>query len=152
MISTTASSDSYPLLQPVFREAISRFAHGHGSARLTPLSRSAHARQATLHAARRLRRSLVPPCRFTPVSYRSRLNHLGSTLLHNNRSPQKKGRDLHAIAGRPSSAGALLHLPSAPTPNWAYEAGTKGFTVMPFKGFLGPSSEAADLTRILHRR
>ena len=31
--------------------------------------------------------------------------HAGSTLLHNNRSPQKEGRILHAIEGRPSSAG-----------------------------------------------
>ena len=36
----------------------------------------------------------------TEVAY-----HAGSTLLHNNRSPQKKGRDLHAIEGRPSPAG-----------------------------------------------
>ena len=39
----------------------------------------------------------------------------------------------------------------APTPNWAFAAGTRGFTAMPFKGFLGPSSDPADLTRILHR-
>ena len=29
--------------------------------------------------------------------------------------------------------------------------GTRGFTVVPLKGFLGPSYKAADLTRILHR-
>jgi len=37
----------------------------------------------------------------TEVAY-----HQGSTLLHNSRSPQRKGRDLHAIEGRPFSAGA----------------------------------------------
>ena len=36
----------------------------------------------------------------TEVAY-----HKGSTPLHNSRSPQKQGRDLHAIEGRPSSAG-----------------------------------------------
>ena len=38
----------------------------------------------------------------TEVAYRK-----GSTLLHNSRSPQKKGRDLHAIGGRPFSAGVV---------------------------------------------
>ena len=52
---------------------------------------------------------------------------------------------------RPQARGVRAFRP-APTPNWAFAAGTRGFTAMPFKGFLGPSSEAADLTRILRRR
>lgn len=28
--------------------------------------------------------------------------------------------------------------PPAPTQNWAYQAGTRGFTDVPFRGFLGP--------------
>ena len=51
----------------------------------------------------------------------------------------------------PQARGVRAFRP-APTPNWAFAAGTRGFTAMPFKGFLGPSSEAADLTRILRRR
>jgi len=42
--------------------------------------------------------------------------------------------------------------PPASTPNWAFEANTRDFTDMPFKGFLGPSLELADPTRILHRQ
>ena len=45
-----------------------------------------------------------------------------------------------------------LRFPPAPTRNWAYQAGTTGFIGMPFRGFLGPPSETADLTRILRRR
>lgn len=51
----------------------------------------------------------------------------------------------------PQARGVRASRP-APTPNWAFAAGTRGFTAMPFKGFLGPSSETADLTRILRRR
>ena len=51
----------------------------------------------------------------------------------------------------PQARGVRAFRP-APTPNWAFAAGTRGFTAMPLKGFLGPSSEAADLTRILRRR
>ena len=51
----------------------------------------------------------------------------------------------------PQARGVRASRP-APTPNWAFAAGTRGFTAMPFEGFLGPPSEAADLTRILRRR
>ena len=39
-----------------------------------------------------------------------------------------------------------------PTRNWAYQAGTRGFIGVPFRGFLAPPSETDDLTRILRRR
>ena len=52
---------------------------------------------------------------------------------------------------RPQARGVRASRP-APTPNWAFAAGTRGFTAVPFEGFLGPSSETADLTRILRRR
>ena len=42
--------------------------------------------------------------------------------------------------------------PPAPTQNWAFQAGTTSFIDMPFRGFLGPPWETADLTRILRRR
>ena len=35
-------------------------------------------------------------------------------------------------------AQAKPGFPPAPTRNWAYQAGTRGFTGMPFRGFLGP--------------
>ena len=70
--------------------------------------------------------------------------------MHDSRSPRKQGRVLHAIGDRPESAGTR-YLPAASTPNWAFKADTTGFSDMPFKGFLGPSSETADLTRILRR-
>ena len=44
------------------------------------------------------------------------------------------------------------HFPPAPTQHWAYQASTRGFIVVPLRGFLGPPSETAVLTRILRRR
>ena len=49
-------------------------------------------------------------------------------------------------------AQAKPGFPPAPTRNWAYQAGTRGFIGVPFRGFLAPPSEADDLTRILRRR
>ena len=49
-------------------------------------------------------------------------------------------------------AQAKPGFPPAPTRNWAYQAGTRGFIGVPFRGFLAPPSETADLTRILRRR
>ena len=40
----------------------------------------------------------------------------------------------------------------ASTQDWASQANTRSFTGVPFRGFLGPPSETADLTRILRRR
>ena len=95
---------------------------------------------------------------FTLIGFRVSLTHrnTGSSLIrtgsahlilapskvvpHKNRSPRKQGRDLHAIGERPENASAATpHFPPAPTPNWAFEAGTRGFKDVPFKGFLGPS-------------
>jgi len=62
------------------------------------------------------------------------------TGRHKIRSPRKQGRILHAIGERPENASTLYEcFPPAPTPNWAFKASTRGFTDMPFKGFLGPS-------------
>ena len=49
-------------------------------------------------------------------------------------------------------AQAKPGFPPAPTRNWAYQAGTRGFIGVPFRGFLAPPSETDDLTRILRRR
>lgn len=75
----------------------------------------------------------------------------GSTSVHKNRSPRKQGRGNHAIGNRPESASAITRFPPAPTRNWAYQASTRDFIDVPFRGFLGPPSETAVLTRILRR-
>ena len=73
--------------------------------------------------------------------------------MHKSRSPRKQGRGNHAIGNRPESASAAWpRFPPAPTQNWAYQAGTRGFIGVPFRGFLAPPSETDDLTRILRRR
>ena len=51
-----------------------------------------------------------------------------------------------------SPQACTARFPPAPTRHWAYQAGTRGFIGVPFRGFLGPPSETADLTRILRRR
>ena len=51
-----------------------------------------------------------------------------------------------------SPQARMACFPPAPTQNWAYQAGTRGFIDVPFRGFLAPPSETADLTRILRRR
>ena len=57
---------------------------------------------------------------YSSVSYTGRLDHIGSTPVHNNRSPRKQGRIPHAIGERPTAAGTHdAYLPPAPTPNWA---------------------------------
>ena len=87
------------------------------------------------------------------VSYTARKYHTGSTSMHKNRSPRKQGRHHHAIESALSpQAQAKPGFPPAPTQNWAYQAGTRGFIGVPFRGFLGPPSETDDLTRILRRR
>ena len=72
------------------------------------------------------------------VSYTVRKYHGGSTSVHKNRSPRKQGRGNHAIGNRPESASAKARFPPAPTHNWAYQEGTRGFIDVPFRGFLGP--------------
>ena len=37
-----------------------------------------------------------------------------------------------------SPQARVAHFPPAPTQNWAYQAGTRGFIGVPFRGFLGP--------------
>ena len=51
-----------------------------------------------------------------------------------------------------SPQARMARFPPAPTQNWAYQAGTRGFIGVPFRGFLAPPSETDDLTRILRRR
>ena len=78
--------------------------------------------------------------------------HSGSTSAHKNRSPRKQGRGNHAIGNRPGSASVKARFLPASTQDWASQANTRSFTGVPFRGFLGPPSETADLTRILRRR
>ena len=51
-----------------------------------------------------------------------------------------------------SPQARVARFPPAPTQHWAYQAGTRGFIGVPFRGFLAPPSETDDLTRILRRR
>ena len=78
--------------------------------------------------------------------------HRGSTSAHKSRSPRKQGRGNHAIGNRPGSASVKARFLPASTQDWASQANTRSFTGVPFRGFLGPPSETADLTRILRRR
>ena len=86
------------------------------------------------------------------ASYAARNTTLGvrprtRTGLHGNRvvitMPLESALSPQARAAR---------FPPAPTQNWAYQAGTRGFIGVPFRGFLAPPSETDDLTRILRRR
>ena len=49
---------------------------------------------------------VAPQCRFTICLVHRSLDHKGSTPVHNSRSPQRQGRVLHAIGGRPTTADA----------------------------------------------
>ena len=89
-----------------FKE-ISPERQGHGAGRVAPLSRPVHARQATLHTAFTAYSRVAPQCRFKPVPYNGRLDHKGSTPLHEIRSPQRAGRSFHAIETRPTAAGKV---------------------------------------------
>ncbi len=124
-----------------------------GQTECSPI-RHAHARQATsAHSVHGSRPGSTAIQVSTPEPYTGRVTTKGvrpptRTGLHDRRVgfPMPLGNAL-----RPQARGVRASRP-APTPNWAFAAGTRGFTAMPFKGFLGPSSEAADLTRILRRR
>ena len=65
-----------------------------------------HARQATLHTAFTAQGRVAPHCRFIICLVHKSLDHKGSTPVHNSRSPQRQGRVLHAIGGRPTTADA----------------------------------------------
>ena len=96
---------SYPLLQAGFQENSDSSPAREFSHQLPypPYPRKAgySAHSAWRHAA-----ASAPHCRFiTSASYIGRLDHLGSTPMHNNRSPRLQGRVLHAIGERPTAAG-----------------------------------------------
>ena len=65
--------------------------------------------QGRLRCTQRSRRKsrVAPQCRFKPVPYNGRLDHKGSTPLHEIRSPQRAGRSFHAIETRPAAAGKI---------------------------------------------
>ena len=93
----------------------------------------------------------VPQYRFNPDSYIDRVTTTGVRLC------TRTGLHISRVGFSMPLESALKtqaqkRLPPAPTPNWAFEAGTRGFSDMPFKGFLGPSWETAALTRILRRQ
>ena len=104
------------------------------------------------YTAHSVRQAGSPPPHYrTALQVHTPVRRYSFDRIHALRSPHRQGRVFHAIGNRPFDADGKRHLPPAPTPNWAFKAGTRGFKDMPFKGFLGPSWETADLTRILHR-
>jgi hypothetical protein len=115
--------------------------------------RKTHSRQATLHTATggKIPPQNAPRCRFNPESY------TGSIAIREVLPRTRSGLHVNRVVVSMPLEIALKtqthkRLPPAPTPNWAFEAGTTGFVDMPFEGFLGPSWETAVLTRILRRR
>ena len=95
----------------------------------------------------------APHCRFTICFVHSSKNTaMGVRLctrtgLHRNRVGVTMPLEIAL-----SPQARVARFPPAPTQHWAYQAGTRGFIDVPFRGFLAPPSETADLTRILRRR
>ena len=119
-----------------------------------PLIRQSHARQATsAHSAWGPK-----PVRTALQVHNLLRTQLGNTTagvrlctrtgLHGNRV----GVTMPLEIALSPQARSIPRFPPAPTQNWAYQAGTRGFIDVPFRGFLGPPSETAVLTRILRRR
>ncbi len=109
--------------------------------------RIVHSRQATLHTARAYARC-APHCRFIPRFVSGSLTSMGvrpptKSGLHTGRvgapMPLEVALQMQTTAGNKNPP----RLPPAPTRNWAFQADTRGFIDMPFKGFLGPSWEPA---------
>ena len=106
-----------------------------------------------LHTALRAPWRDAPHCRFKSASYTDPLTTVGvrprtRTGLHGNRVVITMPLE----SALSPQAQAKPGFPPAPTRNWAYQAGTRGFIGVPFRGFLAPPSETDDLTRILRRR
>ena len=104
-----------------------------------PLIRQSHARQATsAHSAWGLR-----PVRTALQVHNLLRTQAGNTTLgvrlctraglHGNRV----GITM-PLESALSPQARMAHFPPAPTQNWAYQAGTRGFIGVPFRGFLGP--------------
>lgn len=103
------------------------------------LSQHPHSRQATLSQAQMCTKVQVSSCFVTHFS----LNTVQS-MRYNNRSPRKLGRIRHAVAERPKT------LTPSTNPRLAAKACTRNFIDVPYNGFLGPSWELPEPTRILH--
>ena len=110
-----------------------------GSKTAWPLIRHIHARQATsAHSVT----ALEGRCTALQVHHLFR-TQLGNTTmgvrlctrtgLHGNRVGLTMPLDIAL-----SPQARMAHFPPAPTQNWAYQAGTRGFIGVPFRGFLGP--------------
>lgn len=112
-----------------------------GTALPDPLSLHTRSRQATLSPAQMCTEVQVSSC-FVPD-----ISQITERLFrHNNRSPRKRGHERHAVAVRPKS------LTPSTNPRLAAKACTRNFIDVPFNGFLGPSSELLEPTRILHHQ
>ena len=105
-----------------------------------PLIRQSHARQATsAHSAWGPK-----PVRTALQVHNLLRTQLGNTTagvrlctrtgLHGNRV----GITMPLESALSPQARSIPHCPPAPTQNWAYQAGTRGFIDVPFRGFLGP--------------
>lgn len=103
------------------------------------LSRRTHSRQATLSQAQMCTKVQVSSCFVTHLCPNTEQN-----MRYNNRSPRKLGRGRHAVAVRPKT------LTPSTNPRLAAKACTRNFIDVPYNGFLGPSWELPEPTRILH--
>ena len=126
---------SYPLLQKIFQETI-RFLPW---PRQKPFdSLSADSTQGRLLCTQQQTEYSVyaPHCRFKPVPYKGRYPCGSSLCTKTGLHIGRVGFSMPLEIALPTQA---IRFPPASTPNWAFKADTRGFTVMPFKGFLGPS-------------
>ena len=147
MISITVKP-SLSLFCRVYFRKISLVHHGHGAECIT--LPSAHSTQGRLHCTQHIKNA--PQCRFNPVSYTGRKIPPREYAHAQEQVSTPTGSGFPCHWGSPYLVQARECFPPASTPNWAFKANTRGFTDMPFKGFLGPSWETATLTRILRRR
>ena len=110
-----------------------------GQRRVDPTFTSFTQGRLRLHTALRTRRHDAPHCRFTICFVHRPEYHTGVRLctrtgLHGNRV----GVSMPLEIALSPQAQAKPGFPPAPTRNWAYQAGTRGFIGVPFRGFLGP--------------
>ncbi len=109
-----------------------------------------HSRQATIHTALWQKNCLTTAMQVYPRSVNDRFTAKGV------RTPTEPGLHTGRVEVPMPLEIALpmqaqTRLPPASTQNWAFQADTRGFNDMPFKGFLGPSYKICVPTRILRR-
>ena len=111
-----------------------------GAKTVWPLIRHAHLKAGYVCTQRYgLINTDAPHCRFTICFVHSSKNTTTGvrlctrTGLHRNRVGVTMPLEIAL-----SPQARVARFPPAPTQNWAYQAGTRGFIDVPFRGFLGP--------------